>query len=113
MLRVIDPCSSQMASLPEPISTLIATLGKLPGIGPRSAERLALYLVQNDVAEVKQLADSLLRARERIRTCTICGSLTEQVPCSICADARRDASLLCLVERAVDIITIEKSGTFR
>ena len=101
-----------MASLPEPITLLIETLGKLPGIGPRSAERLALHLVQSEVSDVKQLADALVRAREKIRLCTICGSLTEQEVCSICSDTRRDGGLICLIERAVDVISIEKSGTF-
>ena len=102
-----------MTSLPEPISALIGTLGKLPGIGPRSAERIALHLVQSDPLEVRQLAETLVHARQRIQSCSICGALTEQSPCTICSDSRRDASLICLVERAVDIISIEKSGTFR
>ena len=102
-----------MASLPEPILELIAALNKLPGIGPRSAERLALHLVQSDVASVKLLAESLVHARERILTCPNCGSLTERTPCGICDDARRDSELVCVVERAVDIITVEKAGTFR
>jgi len=67
-----------MASLPEPIIALISALGKLPGIGPRSAERLALHLVQSDIDEVQQLAQALVAARERIRTCSICGALTEE-----------------------------------
>jgi recombination protein RecR len=101
-----------MATLPEPIATLIAALNRLPGIGPRSAERLALHLVQSNAEEVRQLAQMLLHARERIKLCSICGALTEQEPCAICQDSRRDASLICVVERAVDIITIEKSGTY-
>jgi recombination protein RecR len=101
-----------MASLPEPITALIATLGKLPGIGPRSAERLALHLVQSDSADVKRLAESLVQAREKIRLCAICGSLTETEICAICTDDRRDSSLICLVEQAVDIISLEKSGTY-
>ena len=101
-----------MASLPESITALIATLGKLPGVGPRSAERLALHIVQSDATEVKQLAQTLVQAREKIRMCLICGSLTEAEICSICSDARRDSSLVCLIERAVDIISIEKSGTY-
>jgi recombination protein RecR len=101
-----------VASLPEPIAALIAALSQLPGIGPRSAERLALHLVQSDSVAVRQLAEALVQARERIRSCDICGSLTEQTPCALCNDARRDGGLVCLVERAVDIITIEKSGTF-
>jgi recombination protein RecR len=102
-----------MTSLPEPILALTATLAKLPGIGPRSAERLALHLVQTDVDAVRQLAETLVRARERIQTCPICGSLTEKTPCAICDDPRREAGLVCLVERAVDIISIEKSNAFR
>src|SRR6185437_3429600 len=76
-------------------------------------ERLALHLVQSDSGEVKLLAQTLITARERIRFCSICGALTEQEPCAVCADDRRDTSLVCVVERAVDIISIEKSGTFR
>ena len=102
-----------MTSLPEPIAALIGALSKLPGIGPRSAERLALHLVQSESGEVKQLAQTLVHARERIRFCSTCGTLTEQDPCATCTDARRDSSLICLVERAVDTITIEKSGTYR
>jgi recombination protein RecR len=100
-------------SLPESISALIAALGKLPGIGPRSAERIALYLAQADSPSVKNLAETILSAREKIKFCEICGSLTEQSPCSFCTDSRRDASLVCVVERAVDILSIEKAGSFR
>ncbi len=99
--------------LPEPIVALTAALAKLPGIGPRSAERVALHLVQTDSAAVKHLAETILTARERIRFCEICGALTEKFPCSICSDDRRDASLVCIVEKAVDILSIEKSGTYR
>lgn len=102
-----------MSALPNSITDLISALNRLPGVGPRSAERIALHLVQTDSTAVKQLADAILLARERIQFCTTCGALTEESPCSICADSRRDGSLLCLVERAVDILSIEKSGTFR
>ena len=102
-----------MASLPEPINELLAALNTLPGIGPRSAERLALHLVQSETGSVQQLARAILHARDRIRSCPNCGALTEQVPCSICTDTRRDAALVCVVERPVDIISIEKSGTYR
>jgi len=100
-------------ALPEPISTLIAALNRLPGIGPRSAERIALHLVQSDASDAKQLADAVVRARERIHFCSVCGALTETSPCDICSDARRDASLVCIVENPVDILSLEKSGTFR
>ncbi|MSR65776.1 MAG: recombination protein RecR [Pedosphaera sp.] len=99
--------------LPASISALIAVLSKLPGVGPRSAERIALQLVQTDVAAVKHLAEVIVHARERIQFCTTCGALTEKSPCAICDDSRRDGSLICVVERAVDILSIEKSGTFR
>jgi recombination protein RecR len=99
--------------LPDSITQLIAALARLPGVGPRSAERIALHLVQTDSAVVKQLADVIVLAREKIQFCTTCGSLTENSPCPICEDSRRDASLVCVVERAVDILSVEKSGTFR
>ena len=101
-----------MAALPEPIVVLITALGKLPGVGPRSAERLALHLVQAETDGVRQLAQAILSAREKIQSCQICGALTEKQPCVLCTDSRRDSSLLCLVERAVDILSVDKAGTF-
>ena len=102
-----------MSVLPNSIAALISALNKLPGVGPRSAERIALHLVQTDSAVVQQLADTILHARENIQFCTTCGALTEKSPCPICADARRDSSLICVVERAVDILSVERSGTYR
>ncbi len=99
-------------SLPEPVSALVAALGRLPGIGPRSAERLALYLVQSEAGQVKQLAQALLDAREKIQLCDTCGALTESQPCALCTDDRRDATILCVVETAVDVINVDKSGAF-
>src|SRR5690349_19369127 len=101
-----------MAVLPDPVTALIGSLSKLPGIGPRSAERLALYLVQTESSAVKQLAQAILEARERVRFCDLCGGLTETSPCALCSDPRRDPGLVCLVERAVDILSLEKAGTF-
>jgi recombination protein RecR len=102
-----------MPALPEPIASLVGALSQLPGIGPRSAERMALHIVQAESGAVKQLAEVILKARERVRFCDACGALTEQSPCAICADPRRDGSLVCVVERPVDILSLEKSGTFR
>lgn len=99
--------------LPDSLNALIAALARLPGVGPRSAERLALHLVQTDPEAVRQLAGSMILARQKIVPCGICGSLTETTPCAICTDSRRDASLVCVVERAVDILSVEKSGAFR
>ena len=72
-----------------------------------------MHVVQADAAEIRLLANTLLQARERIRSCEICGALTEKSPCNICTDPHRDASIVCLVERATDIISIEKSGNYR
>ncbi len=102
-----------MAVLPDPIASLIGALNKLPGIGPRSAERIALHLVQAEAGAAKQLAEAILDARQRVQLCSICGALTEKSPCTFCSDPRRDATLLCIVERPVDILSIEKSGTFQ
>ncbi|MGA2243663.1 MAG: recombination mediator RecR [Verrucomicrobiota bacterium] len=98
--------------LPEPIVALTAALAKLPGVGPRSAERMALHLVQAEATQVRHLAEVIVAARERIRFCEVCGALTEKSPCARCEDPRRDATLVCLVEKAVDILSIEKSGTY-
>lgn len=102
-----------MNSLPEPLRHLIAALNKLPGIGPRSAERLALHLVQTDADAVNRLAEAILAARGKIQHCETCGSLTERQPCALCDDPRRDAALVCVVERAVDVWSIEKTNSFR
>ncbi|MGY8651081.1 MAG: recombination mediator RecR, partial [Verrucomicrobiia bacterium] len=104
---------SPMNSLPEPVAVLVGALGQLPSIGPRSAERLALHLVQSESGQVQQLADALLTARDRIQLCEICGALTEHQPCALCTDDRRDAAIVCVVETAVDVINVEKSGAFK
>lgn len=101
-----------MSLLPEPITALMAALAKLPGIGPRSAERLALHLVQTDFDSVNRLAEALVLAKKNVGFCRNCGALTDQPVCSICSDSRRDGALICVVERAVDIISIEKSHGF-
>jgi recombination protein RecR len=102
-----------VSALPEPILQLVASLSKLPGIGPRSAERIALHLVQSEKDPVQRLAENILAARERIQLCDVCGGLTERQPCAYCGDARRDPATICVVERPVDILSIEKSGVFR
>ncbi|MCX8155096.1 MAG: recombination mediator RecR [Verrucomicrobiae bacterium] len=102
-----------MAALPESLQRLVGALSQLPGIGPRSAERLALHLVQREPEAVKVLATALLEAREKVQACNQCGGLTEIQPCPLCADPRRDASLLCVVETPVDILRLEKAGAYR
>jgi len=102
-----------MTRLPEPLAVLVAVLGKLPGIGPRSAERIGLHLVQTDPVHVERLAQALVEARRRIRLCETCGALTEASPCDLCTDPRREGSQICVVERATDILTLERAGAFR
>ena len=102
-----------MAVLPEPIAVLVSELNRLPGIGPRSAERLALYLIQADTVVSRRLADVLVASRERIIECIECGGLAEKSPCDICDNPARDERTVCVVERAVDILNVEKSGAFR
>jgi recombination protein RecR len=99
--------------LPEPITTLTEALCHLPGIGPRSAERLALHLVQSDADVSRRLAQAILQAREKIHLCSVCGALTQSDPCALCSDTRRDGTIICVVERPMDIIALEKSGSFR
>jgi recombination protein RecR len=100
-------------ALPEPLIHLISALSKLPGVGPRSAERIALHLVQSPSELSRNLAQTLIEARAKVSHCTVCGALTDLQPCAFCSDTRRDRSVLCLVERAVDILSIEKSGAFK
>jgi recombination protein RecR len=102
-----------MTTLPQPVIALIAALKGLPGIGPRSAERLALHLVQADASGVRLLAENLIAARERVAGCQRCGALTEVQPCGICEDPRRDGSVVCVVERPTDLLSFERSGSFK
>lgn len=97
----------------ETIANLIGELHKLPGIGPKTAQRLAFYLLQRPPEEVERLAKAILEAREKIRFCSVCYSLTEVDPCVICGDEERDASLLCVVEQARDVVALEKTRSFR
>lgn len=92
---------------------LAAALGKLPGIGPRSAERVALFVVQSPKETIAALAHALVEARDLVQTCAACGGLSDRQPCHLCVDDRRDASVVCVVERPVDILTIEKSGAYK
>lgn len=102
-----------MAALPDPVTNLVAALGRLPGVGPRSAERMALHIVQADPELARHLSQAITAARERIRLCSICGALTETDPCTICGNDRRDNTMVCIVERPTDILSLEKSNSFR
>jgi recombination protein RecR len=95
------------------IARLTSELGKLPGIGPKSAERLTHHLLGADRESVLALADALRAVKENIRLCRQCSNLTEGELCSICADARRDASQVCVVEQARDLLALERAGVYR
>jgi recombination protein RecR len=98
---------------PKPVETLIAQLAKLPGIGKRSAERIALHLLRADRGVSEQLARAILEAKSKIRNCSRCGGYTEDDPCPICSSGRRDPSLICVVEGPNDILLLEKAGAHR
>ena len=103
-----------MASTAGPeIERLIGLLAKLPGLGPRSARRAALALLKRPEQLLNPLADALAEASRRVRTCSACGSLDTQDPCAICADAQRDATLICVVEEVGALWAMERAGAFR
>ncbi|NLU49887.1 MAG: recombination protein RecR [Syntrophomonadaceae bacterium] len=96
--------------LARPLEKLISELEKLPGIGPKSAQRLALHILRQAPSEVRELARALVEAREKIRPCSRCGNLTDEDPCWICTDIHRDGSIICVVEEASDVIALERAG---
>lgn len=96
--------------LAQPLDNLIDQLLKLPTIGPKTAQRLALYIMKQPLQEAKQLAQAIVEAREKIFPCPQCGYLTDTNPCSICRDENRDKSIICVAEEASDIIAIERTG---
>ncbi|RPJ35139.1 MAG: recombination protein RecR [Verrucomicrobiaceae bacterium] len=101
------------ADFPEPVRNLIGELKRLPGIGPRSAERIAVWLLQSPKAEPLALAGVLQSAKQSIRPCPACGFFATDAGCGICDDPKRDDRMLCVVEQATDILPLERSGSFR
>lgn len=99
--------------LPKPLARLIKELNKFPTIGPKTAQRLAFYIVRSDYDKVKSLADALLEVKESIRYCSICGNITDDDPCALCSDPRRDKSTICVVHGAQDIIAMERTREFK
>lgn len=95
------------------IQDLIDELGRLPGIGPKSAQRIAFHIIQSERVDISRLADVLRTVKERIKFCTECGNITEEELCRICRDPRRDQTLICVVEESKDVIAIEKTREFR
>ena len=95
------------------IQYLIDELGRLPGIGPKSAQRIAFHLIQSERADISRLVEVLRDAKERVKFCTTCGNVSEDSECRICRDSRRDATVICVVEESKDVLAIEKTREFR
>ena len=96
-----------------PLLRLLDALEKLPGIGPRSAERIAFYLLRTSREEVRALAQAIGDVKDRLRFCDVCYNLSEAPRCAVCQDPSRDASVLCVVEEPKDVLAIEKTGAYR
>ena len=102
-----------MAGVPKAFERLVAELQRLPGIGGKSASRLAYHLLRSPKPETERLARTIAESREAVRRCSICGTLTEEDPCGVCSDPERDGSLLCVVEEPGNVAAIEKTGEYR
>ena len=95
------------------VQDLIDEFGRLPGIGPKSAQRITFHILQTQSFDVDRLAELLVAVRERVRFCTKCGNISEEEQCGICRDPRRDQTLICVVEEPKDVLAIEKTRQFR
>jgi len=95
------------------IQDLIDELGRLPGVGPKSAQRIAFHIIQSDRVDVSRLAEVLKTVKERVKFCTTCGNISEEELCKICRDPRRDNTSICVVEESKDVIAIEKTREFK
>lgn len=95
------------------VQELIDELGRLPGVGPKSAQRIAFHILSADPADVETLATALRTVKEKVHFCTICGNIAESDTCRVCADPKRDTSIICVVEEPKDVIAIEKTREFR
>jgi recombination protein RecR len=96
-----------------PVQDLIEELGRLPGIGPKSAQRLAFHLLTIEMADAERLARTIVAVKEKVRFCARCFNVSEQDECRICRDARRDPTVLCIVEEPRDLMAMERTGEFR
>ena len=95
------------------VQDLIDELGRLPGVGPKSAQRIAFHILSADPTVVMRLADALREVKEKVRFCAVCGNVAEEEECRICRDPRRDQTILCVVEESKDVVAIEKTREFK
>lgn len=99
--------------MPDPIRRLVQELARLPGIGEKTATRLAFHLIRSNRQQVRDLAQALLDATEKIRLCSVCMNMTEEDPCPLCTDTRRDPEVICVVATPSDLLAIDRGGHFR
>jgi recombination protein RecR len=97
----------------KPLARLIDEFSKMPGIGPKTAQRLAFYILKNSSERVASLAKAILEAKEKVKHCSICGNITDQEVCEICQNINRDKSIICVVEKVRDLIAIENTGEYK
>ena len=102
-----------MLFYPEPVARLIDEFKRLPGIGPKTAQRLAFYVLSMEKENVNRLAESLIEAKERMHVCSVCCNITDIDPCSICSDSSRDRSVICVVQKPEDVIAMERTREFK
>lgn len=101
-----------MSNYPESLNNLIESFEKLPGIGEKTAERLAFSVMNMELKDAENFSDSILNVKRKINKCKICGNITEENTCSICNDENRDSTTICVVQDPKDIISLEKTGSF-
>ncbi|MCL5008975.1 MAG: recombination mediator RecR [Patescibacteria group bacterium] len=102
-----------MTRLPSSIQKLINEFSRLPGIGPKTAQRLAFYLLKKDSLDLESLAGAVANLKQNVTFCSVCHNMVETDPCSVCTDERRDQGLICVVEEPLDALAIDKTGNFK
>ncbi|UIK88397.1 recombination mediator RecR [Arthrobacter polaris] len=95
------------------VQELIDELGRLPGIGPKSAQRLAFHILEAETEDMQRLVRAIVTVKERVKFCTVCGNVTEAELCNICRDPRRDPTIICVVEESKDVLAVERTRAFR
>ncbi len=95
------------------IGDLVTELGRLPGVGPKSAQRIAFFILQSETDDVHRLADAMITVKDKVRFCVVCGNVSEEERCRVCVDDRRDQSMICVVEEPKDIVAVEKTREYR
>ncbi|WP_312182966.1 recombination mediator RecR [Arthrobacter sp.] len=95
------------------VQELIDELGRLPGVGPKSAQRIAFHILEADPEDMSRLASAITTVKEKVKFCQVCGNVTEQETCNICRDPRRDPTMICVVEESKDVIAVERTRSFR